>query len=178
MKTWFTSDLHFGHNNIIKFCPDTRPFADANDMDEKLIAKWNSQVAPNDVVYIVGDVFFHKANKAQAIMDRLNGTIHLVFGNHDYMIKKNPDLLNRFASAQDYLVLHLEGIEVVLFHFPIFEWYNMHRGAFHLFGHVHGAATVPGRAMDVGIDTRDDYGLWSWDEVKANLSAKEIRPHH
>jgi hypothetical protein len=56
----------------------------------------------------------------------------------------------------------------------------MHHGAYHLFGHVHGNATVPGRAMDVGIDARPqkDMGLWSWEEVDAVLSAREVRSHH
>lgn len=28
MKTWITSDLHFGHANIMKFNPATRNFVD------------------------------------------------------------------------------------------------------------------------------------------------------
>ena len=42
MKTFFTSDTHFYHSNIIKYC--NRPFADAQDMNETLIANWNNVV--------------------------------------------------------------------------------------------------------------------------------------
>ena len=63
---------------------------------------------------------------------------------------------------------------------PIFEWNRMHHGSYHLFGHVHGSQTIPGRAIDVGIDNRPqkDMGLWSWEELDKILSKREIRMHH
>ena len=53
-KVFFTSDTHFGHNNIIKY--SGRPFKDANHMDEMLIKNWNATVSENDEVYHLGDV--------------------------------------------------------------------------------------------------------------------------
>ena len=38
-KIFFTSDLHFSHKNIAKFCPQFRPFDNIADMDEYLIEK-------------------------------------------------------------------------------------------------------------------------------------------
>lgn len=178
MTTWFTSDTHFGHHNIIKFCPDTRKYASADEMDEAMIAKWNSQVKNDDTVYLLGDVFFHKLDTALKIIRRLNGKIHLIWGNHDQVIAKNPELQAEFASVQHYLDLTIDGVAIVLFHFPIYEWNKMHRGSYHLYGHVHGKVQVPGRAMDVGSDTYPDNGLWSWEEVHAKLKDIEIRPHH
>lgn len=180
MTTWFTSDTHFGHQNIMKFCPDTRKYKNADEMDEAMIVKWNSQVAPTDTVYILGDVFFHKLDKALRIIRRLNGVKHLVWGNHDQVIEKNLELQAEFASIQHYLDLKIDGVDVVLFHFPIVEYNKMHRGAIHCYGHVHGNYTHPGKAVDVGIDgpIAKGNGLVSWDQVKEYVNDRPILSHH
>ena len=41
-KVFFTSDTHFKHANIIKFCE--RPFGSIEEMNEALIANWNRVV--------------------------------------------------------------------------------------------------------------------------------------
>ena len=56
--TYFTSDLHFGHSNIIKLC--NRPFADVESMDAALIENWNKKVKKNDTVYVLGDIVWDK----------------------------------------------------------------------------------------------------------------------
>ena len=56
MNIWFTSDLHLGHGNIIKYC--NRPFKDIEHMNRALIDNWNSRVKLNDVVFHVGDFCF------------------------------------------------------------------------------------------------------------------------
>ena len=53
---FYTSDLHFGHANAIKF--DERPFTDVDDMADGMIHNWNSRVGKNDTVYILGDFCF------------------------------------------------------------------------------------------------------------------------
>ena len=65
---YFTADTHFGHENVIRFCG--RPFSCAAEMDEALIANWNSRVKGNDIIYILGDMFF-----GQSILKKsLNGS--------------------------------------------------------------------------------------------------------
>ena len=54
--TYFTSDLHFSHKNIMKFCPQFRSYASIKEMDAALIAQWNATVAPEDTVYNLGDI--------------------------------------------------------------------------------------------------------------------------
>ena len=46
---WFTSDTHFNHENILKFC--NRPFKDITEHDQKLIENWNSKISPDDTVF-------------------------------------------------------------------------------------------------------------------------------
>lgn len=179
-RIFFVSDTHFGHKNILKFCPNSRPVRDIEEHDRKLIVNWQSQVGQNDRVYHLGDFFFCNAERARRILDQLPGQIHFVYGNHDKVISSNHDIRSKFASVSNYKELRIEGIKVCLFHFPIHEWHHISHGAFHLYGHVHGSVQVPGRAMDVGVDTRPDgdMKLWTWEEVKRILSKRELRTHH
>ena len=50
--TYFTSDQHFGHFNIIRLCQ--RPFESVEEMDEVMLAKWNAKVNDSDRVFILG----------------------------------------------------------------------------------------------------------------------------
>lgn len=178
MTDWFTSDLHFWHKNILKFCPNTRKYETVEEMNRAIIKKWNEQVAPEDNVYILGDVFFCNAGQAIEILSQLPGHKHLILGNHDQVIKDNATVRSFFDSISEYKVITRSGKKVVMFHYPIWEWDKMHYGSYHLYGHVHGNSSVPGRAMDVGIDGREDNGLWSWEEIDARLGKLEIRDHH
>jgi len=79
---YFTSDLHLGHANVIRF--QDRPFADVDEMNEALIANYNEVVGPDDTVYILGDVSNRCPGKqANEMIARLNGHKILIMGNHD-----------------------------------------------------------------------------------------------
>ena len=52
----FTSDTHFFHEGIIKFC--NRPFATVEEMNETLIQNWNETVPENGTVFHLGDFAF------------------------------------------------------------------------------------------------------------------------
>ena len=190
---WFTSDTHFGHKNILKFCPNTRLGKDVEEHDEILIENWNKQVAPGDTVYMLGDCFFHRdPHRVANIMNRLAGTKHLIYGNHDQVIRRNEMVQRKFATIQEYLELHMSKRKmVVLFHYPMLEWNKMHHGAYHLFGHVHGnmdnhPEVLPYRIMDVGIDSRPGgvepadgkMTLWNWEQIDSILEKREKKPHH
>ena len=184
MNTWMTSDNHFFHKNIKRFCPETRQGDTVEEMNELMIQKWNQDVKPLDLVYCMGDFSFGWEDNTEKVLRRLNGIKVLVLGNHEKYLRKlpecNPDGNRYFIDIQDYIFTKIDDHEVVMFHYPIWEWRNMHRGSFHLYGHVHGGVQIPGRAMDVGIDTRPnkDMTLWPWEEVKETLLKREIRSHH
>lgn len=178
---WFTSDSHFGHKRIMEFCPHSRAgFTNVDEMDEAIIQKWNDTVHPGDIVYHTGDVTFHnKTAKSEELIGRLNGNIHLILGNHDQKIRDGVISRGLFADVKHYKEVTIDKIRVCLFHFPMHEWHQCHRGSFHLYGHVHATyKTHHGKSMNIGVDTRDDLGLYSWDEVKAFMADKPIITHH
>lgn len=88
-KIYVTSDLHFGHKNIIKF--ENRPYKDVEEMTEGLINNWNSVVTANDLVYILGDFSFMGKRKTEEVLKRLRGKKILIKGNHDYYVKGDFD---------------------------------------------------------------------------------------
>lgn len=79
MVTFYTSDHHFGHRNIGVLTG--RPWENVDDMNEALIERWNETVGPDDLVFHLGD--FSLSMSALRHVERLNGRIVLVAGNHD-----------------------------------------------------------------------------------------------
>lgn len=133
---YFTSDLHFGHHNIIEYC--NRPFKNVDDMDIKLINNWNSIIKEKDDIYILGDFSFYKDKEVnRKILNSLNGKKHLIKGNHDY---KNVIPEECFVEITDYKELKYEKKFFVLSHYPILSWNKKHRNSIHLFGHVHSTS--------------------------------------
>jgi len=81
-STFFTSDTHFYHENIIKYC--SRPFSSVDEMNKAMIDNWNNVVGKNDIVWHLGDFCFGKKDNIMEIFPKLNGKINLVMGNHDH----------------------------------------------------------------------------------------------
>lgn len=181
MKTWITSDLHFGHANIMRFCPQTRShFRNVDHMNAEMIRLWNESVQPEDTIYILGDVAFTNAERAAAIMLSLNGTKILIKGNHDSKLVKDHRFKNCFKEIHDYLrLVYNKQYLVVMFHYPIYEWDQMHRGSVHFHGHLHGNNNgMPNsRALDVGFDATGQV-VSSMDAMIVKALAGSIRPHH
>ena len=86
MAVSFTADLHFGHNAITESC--VRLFENIGDMNKAILKSWNARVTNKDHVYIVGDLYYGSRraaglNEAIETINKLNGILHLVAGNHD-----------------------------------------------------------------------------------------------
>lgn len=78
MKYFLTSDLHFDHANIIKYCK--RPFKDVDHMNWELVRRWNERVKEEDIIFHIGDFGFDKGYKWYP---KLNGQKYMIQGNHD-----------------------------------------------------------------------------------------------
>ena len=109
MKTWITSDTHWGHTNIMNFCPVTRARFknDVNYMNEKMVLEWNEKVSSEDLVYILGDVAFLPAQKATEYMRRLNGRKILIEGNHDRKLLNDPSFRREFVEVHSLSLIHI-----------------------------------------------------------------------
>lgn len=173
---YVTSDTHFGHNSIIKY--SNRPFQTFWEMDAEIIKRWNSVVAPTDEVYHLGDFAFAKEARIYELVNQLNGSIHLIWGNHDQTIQKSKELQELFVWCKDYHEFRYDGDHFILFHYPMYEWNKMHRGAYQLFGHVHGSTVGRGgRSIDVGMDCHD-YTPIPLERVVELRRDAEIFKHH
>jgi calcineurin-like phosphoesterase family protein len=125
---FFTSDLHLGHSNIIKYA--SRPFADVPTMNEALINNFNSCVTKDDITYFVGDVVMGPRKENLKLVSRLNGKKILILGNHDYPFDK-PDWTAAYLEAgfkSVHMVMTLDGAgfsgvggSIRLQHFPVLE---------------------------------------------------------
>lgn len=181
MRTYITSDLHFGHANIMKFCPQSRARFnnDVTYMNEQMVREWNAIVEPEDTVYILGDVAFLPAQKAAEYMNRLNGSKILVEGNHDRKALTDSAFRSSFKEVHKYLDVNYAGTKCVMFHYPIAEWDQMHRGAVHFHGHLHGG--VSGlenfRARDMGMDATGSIVV-EMERAIADAMTGEIKGHH
>ena len=170
-KTFLTSDTHFFHENVIKFC--SRPFDSVEDMNYKLIRNWNQRVAPEDHIWFLGDFSFGKVEETKQILYRLNGIKHLITGNHDRKgrCQKLP-WKEFFVEQHDYFRLKVGDIKAVLCHFPLSSW---ERGYYQFHGHCD---TLPHEAQgkwkqhDVGVDNNNYAPILLEDAVKRSMANK------
>lgn len=181
MKTWITSDLHFGHRNIMNFCPVSRARynGDLEYMNEKMVMEWNEIVAPEDLTYILGDVAFMPGDRAAQYMRRLNGRKILVEGNHDRKTLHDKNFRESFEEVHKYLWIAYDKYQVIMFHYPIAEWDQMHRGSVHFHGHLHGGVSgmEKFRCRDMGMDATGNIVTLMEDAIADALKG-EIKGHH
>jgi calcineurin-like phosphoesterase family protein len=154
MKTFFTSDTHFGHSNIIGYC--NRPFKTIEEMNERLIKNWNARVSKEDLVIHFGDFCFRNTEnskyrgeglclKSINYLEKLNGHITFIKGNHD---KNNS--LNAIISS---CIIELGGDKIFCLHNPkdIDTRFKIN-----LVGHVHEAWKIKevnhSYIVNVGVD--------------------------
>jgi calcineurin-like phosphoesterase family protein len=182
MKTWFTSDHHFGHANIIKYC--NRPFNSVGHMNAMMEFTWNSIVSPDDLVYYLGD-FAMNPKTVPEIVARLHGKKILIPGNHDrcYRLKSakwvDHYLAAGFESVEMERRLEIAGESVLLNHLPyrntlkldlkFFELRPVDHGGWLIHGHVHDRWKVSRKQINVSAD------VWSFEPVSWDTITEIIR---
>ena len=163
-NVWFTSDTHFNHANIIKYC--NRPFASVEEMNEKLIENWNITVGKDDLVWCLGDfcLGYDQKKHIPELVSKLNGRINLILGNHDHnSVKFYYDA--GFNRVYDRKVIINDF--VILTHAPLM-FLNDNTPFFQVFGHVHDSELYPTFAKTgccVCVE-RHDYKPISWKKIQ------------
>lgn len=171
---WFTSDTHFGHANILKYC--NRPFSSVEHMNEVMIHNWNSVVSPDDDVYHMGDVALGKIAESLPLVGLLNGRKHLLIGNHDRISSvESEKRRERFLPAYEevfqdimgevnttYLMTDAGSQWFVMSHYPYQGDHTEHdrhvelrpvdEGLPLIHGHIHNMRRIDGRMFNVGVD--------------------------
>jgi calcineurin-like phosphoesterase family protein len=190
-RVWFTSDTHFYHENILRFC--SRPFKDITEMNDALVKNWNETVPEDGIVFHLGDFAFGGSREWNDILSRLNGEIYLILGNHD-MKQIGQGFMQRFAHVTQQMTIRVGGQSIILNHNPFLAYGGAYRDVWQLFGHVH-SGPLSGKGMDgeqnrgkdlprlgmlfpnqydVGVDN-NDFRPVSFEEVKRIIAAQNAK---
>lgn len=192
--TWWTSDLHIHHANVIKYCD--RPYKDVDEMDAAIVKQWNSQVQDGDTVYVLGD-FSLNPKWSKIIVPQLKGRKILISGNHDATFPHDWDKKGKWKKmvaryledgwfrVETSLNAVLEsGLTVHMTHMPPLvdgfdDRFAEHRPKFHpktiyLHGHLHNKYKRRGNMMDVGFDV--ELRLFSEQDIIDTFNGPENQP--
>lgn len=171
-RLFFTSDTHFGHRNIIKYCQ--RPFSCIEEMNDALIANWNRVVGKDDIIFHLGDFAMGGSAEWSRLLQKLNGKIYLILGNHD--LKTIGAGFSRLEGVAMQMLINVKGQIIYLNHYPFLCYGGAYRNTWQLYGHVHTCHAnrgldVPRLKMlmpmqyDVGVDN-NNYRPVSFEQVK------------
>lgn len=148
-KTFLTADWHFGET---RFKIMQRPFQTAEEHVEKIIEEHNKIVAPDDLVYHLGDVLFQKADPQvwMPLIAKMHGRKILVRGNHDrpFTDEQFQPYFEAIYPDGSGIEVELAGIKCYLTHYPTRGRLDL----FNLVGHIHSAWKYQLNMLNVGVD--------------------------
>lgn len=163
METYYTSDWHLGHKNIIRY--SNRPFTDVKQMNRAIIENTKARLKPGDRLFFLGDFGFQHLDQSIRDLREIKSTgclMYLVPGNHDPEALATvtewdssdpkdpaPCIWEKVSPLMD---VNDRKRHVVLCHYTIMNWNRAHHGSYHLFGHAHGNMPGTQQSMDVGVD--------------------------
>lgn len=199
-NVFFTSDTHFRHRFMAGLRgfgtveePGGNPVASwvaAEAHDEAVIARWNEMVGRRDTVWHLGDVGM--SSGFLSLIGRLNGTVHLVAGNHDAVWpghqgahRHQRKWLEFFASVQPFARKRIAGHDVLLSHFPYegdsrdkdrdTQFRLRDEGRWLLHGHVHSRERVSAPVLVPAIFGQQEQ-RYRCRQVHVGLDAWDLRP--
>ena len=167
-NVFFTSDEHYNHKNIIKYC--NRPFKDVDEMNSSMIHRFNVKVPPDSITFHLGDFYLGKNKKEvhNEIISKLNGQHIFLMGSHDSWLDK--------SKTHEILELRISDTLIVMCHYAMLTWAASHYNSWHLYGHSHGGLTTDGKTLDVGVDT-NDFFPYSIEDIRKQMTHKPDNPN-
>ncbi|MFR2031567.1 MAG: hypothetical protein ACLS3M_09395 [Collinsella sp.] len=134
---WFTSDTHFGHENVLKFTD--RPWETIWQMNDAIVDSINGRVAVDDELYILGDFSF-KMTAQDAYPFASGSPAGASTSSRETTTRTGPSRRSRtFTVEPPICVLKIDGQKIVLSHYPMADWQGMNHGSWHLHGHIHSS---------------------------------------
>jgi calcineurin-like phosphoesterase family protein len=154
MATYFCSDPHAFHGNIMKYCrrtafmtePDLAEFlereakggealrefkvgaASIDAMNRGLIANINARVGPDDVLWCLGDWCFGRGRDYRSNARWFRDQIHC---RHVHIVWGNHDdrvIRDLFDQAADQVEVVVDDVPMTLNHYPMLTWNGQHHG--------------------------------------------------
>lgn len=141
---YYISDIHFSDQRVFDKC--NKPFEDLDDYKNEIIKRWNNKVSQNDTVYVLGDISDGVDKNSITIFNKLNGTKHLIVGNHDEPILEEIVESRAFESVQFIKLIDDGNRKVCLCHYPLMDWMEFSRDGYHVYGHVHNKTNLNNHA--------------------------------
>jgi calcineurin-like phosphoesterase family protein len=188
-KIWFVADLHVAHNKPFILGP--RNYTTVDEAIQHTFKMLHDHIGSDDIIFNLGDAVCGAGDNSQAYAKRV-ATFpckkqYFIWGNHNAGVNSLYDEtrsnLGLFGGDTDvdiypldypgtpftflghYAEVIIDGVSVVLTHYPITSWNGMgEKGAFHIHGHCHrNLKETMARRLDVG-----------WDWKKRPVEWKEI----
>ena len=134
-KLFLTSDSHYGHFNICKYCH--RPFQSRSEMDQTLIKNWNVVVPEDGIVVHCGDFMLphnEDIKEYNKYLNQLHGRVLLLRGNHD--IASLDWVSDKLIAVRDQAMIVVDGVKIFAQHYPCVAF----NGDYHVYGHIHTLA--------------------------------------
>lgn len=183
-QVFFISDTHFGHDWMINF--NNRPYVDSEEMDSAMIENWNRTVPAEGLVFVLGDIGDTDQKRIIEVFNQLHGEKILIRGNHEN-IYHEESLQSIFSEIYDLLYVRIQddiddkSQDIVLCHYPMFDWDNYFQGSWQLFGHLHTRELPEFKTLksklfaeqyDVGVEN-NNYRPISYYEVKKIINQQK-----
>ncbi len=161
-KVWLWSDLHIGHENIIKY--ENRPFKSIKEMEDFFIEEWK-KINKNDIIINNGDFSFKfSKERVQNIIKNLPGYKILILGNHDKSKSVNWWQSVGFNEVYKYPII-FENF-YILSHEPVYL--NSHMPYVNIHGHLHSKNFESKQYVNISVENTN-YKLVNFETIRENL---------